>query len=104
MVLADALIDRVRVVEVVRRRDSEGGLRRGVGLAGERRGPDQLVDVVDEFLRAIRRNFLIVVPREERTAVLRIVRVENLAYTDELGGRLVGSGDDIEPRCRKTSE
>ena len=87
MVLRDAGIDGVGVVEVVCLADGERLLGRSGDVSGVDEGltVDVLVEVVDEFLGTFRRDFLVIVTREEGTAIDFIVLLEEFLDTDEGG-------------------
>jgi hypothetical protein len=86
LILADAPVDWVRVVKVVSFSYGEGytSCRRCIHLSGERRRRDEPIDVVNKLLRSLRRYFLIVVSREERAAVLRVVPIQDLTNAPQL--------------------
>lgn len=100
LVLADASIDRVSVVEVVGFRD----LETGTGGFGLELGTDEstivncLLELVDELLGGGRLNFLVVVPGKEGATVYLIVPQEEVIDADEFVWRfLVSSSKDVKP-------
>ena len=100
LILADASIDRVGVVEVIGFGDLKAGAG-GLGFvfsANERAGADRLLDIVDELLSSGGLDFFIVVAGEEGTSIDLVVSQEEIVNTDQFVGRcLVGGGEDVEP-------
>ena len=100
LVLADAPIDRVRVVEVVCFGDLEAGTGR-LGLvfrANEGTGLDRLFELVHEFLSSGRLYLFVIVAGEEGTTVDLVMPQEQIVDADQfVGRRLVGGGEDVEP-------
>ena len=100
LVLADRVVDRVRVVEVgdVRYGERLAGALRGVRRLRERAGADVLVQRVYKLLCALRRDLLVVVAGEEGAAVDSIVLLEKLLDPYEfVGGLLVRVREDVQP-------
>ena len=100
LVLADASVDRVGVVEVISLGDLEAGAGR-LGLVfgtDERTGADRLLELIDKLLSGSGFNLLVVVTGEEGTTVDLVVSQENIIDADQFVGRLlVSSGEDVEP-------
>lgn len=106
LVLRHAVVDRVRVIEVVHVLDDERlARRRGrVRRAREVARRDVRVQLVDELVRALGRDLLIVVPREERAAVYGVVLLQELVDAEQLVRRLlVRVREDVQPCCASTS-
>ena len=106
LILADASVNRVGVVEIVGPGDLEGGTSR-LGLvhgADERAGGNRLLEFVDKLMGGSGLDFLIIVTGEEGTTVDLVVSQENIIDADEFVGRcLVSSGKNVEPSWRQTS-
>lgn len=100
LILADASIDRVGVIEVICFRDLEACASR-LGLVfrtDERIGGDRLLEFVDELLSGGRLDFLVVVTGEEGTPVDLVVSQKEIVDADKfVGRRLVSSSKDVEP-------
>lgn len=100
LVLADASIDRVSVVEVIGFRDLEAGTGRfGLKLsADESTVVNCLLEFVNELLSGGRINFLVVVPGEEGATVDLVVSQEEVINADKFVWRLlVSSSKNVEP-------
>ena len=100
LVLADASIDWVGIIEVV----SFGDLEAGAGRLGlvfgtdERASFDRLLELVYELLSSSGLDFLVVVTGEEGTTVDLVVSQEKIVDADKfVGRRLVSGGEDVEP-------
>lgn len=94
------MVDGVRIRKVGQARDGErrAGRRGFVRGVGERGRVEREVEVRDEGVGAGGGDLLVVVPAEERAAVDRVVRVEDVVDAEQLVGRVaIGSGEDIEP-------
>lgn len=100
LVLADAAVDGVCVVKVVRFRNGESrfGRCRGMLCSNERLGADRFLQSVDQLLGSGRLDFLVIVAREEGSSVDGVMPLQEIVDSDEFVGRfLVRGGEDVQP-------
>jgi len=97
LVLRHAVVHRVCVIEVRGCRDSERLGPRSKLLADQGTLGNVFVKRGDELVSTLGGDFLIIVAREERAAVLLIVVQKNLLDSNQRFGIFVGVSQDVKP-------
>ena len=100
LILRHRVVDRVFVLEIVQTRDGEAGRGGLVGVHGivEGLALKRLIEVGNEGLGTLGRDFFIVVSTEEGAAIDGVELVQDVVDADNRPGYvLISSGEDIQP-------